>query len=176
MAGLSPRPRKRSTSREQLGVPLHPSYTPRFDRLSPAELLELRSIMSQSGRDIEVNITSHHIEEALQHLLVPYTRNKDTATVSDEWAAVLGALMGRRQSRRRRGRLPLESGRSLGAGAPPLGNKGGEADHRDRRDEGGQAREGDAQAHEATGPRPLPGRRSRRQREGPARSGQSTGA
>ena len=49
--------------------------------------------MSQSGRDIKVNITSHHIEEALQHLLVPYTRNKDSATISDEWAAILGALM-----------------------------------------------------------------------------------
>jgi DNA polymerase II large subunit len=78
----------------KLGVPLHPWYTPRFDRLSPEEILELRKTMSQSGRDIEVDITSHHTEEALQHLLVPYTRNKDTATVSDEWAAVLGALMG----------------------------------------------------------------------------------
>jgi DNA polymerase II large subunit len=78
----------------KLGVPLYPSYTPRFDRLSPEEILELRKAMSQSGRDIEVDITSHHTEEALQHLLVPYARNKDTATISDEWAAVLGALMG----------------------------------------------------------------------------------
>jgi DNA polymerase II large subunit len=78
----------------KLGLPLHPSYSPRFDRLSPDEILELRDAMSQSGRDIEVDITSHHAEEALQHLLVPYTRNKNAATVSDEWAAVLGALMG----------------------------------------------------------------------------------
>lgn len=78
----------------QLGVPLHPSYTPRFDRLSPEEVLELRNAMRQSGRDIEVNITSHHTEDALQHLLVPYTRNKDAGIVSDEWAVVLGALMG----------------------------------------------------------------------------------
>jgi len=78
----------------QLDVPLYPSYTPRFDRLSPEELLELRNTMTQSGRDIKVNITSHHIEDALQHLLVPYNRNNDTAIVSDEWAAVLGALMG----------------------------------------------------------------------------------
>lgn len=77
----------------QLGVPLNPSYTPRFDRLSPEELLELRTNMSQSGRDIEVNITSHHIEDVLQHLLVPYDRNKDTATVYDEWAVVLRTLM-----------------------------------------------------------------------------------
>ena len=78
----------------KLGLPLHPSYTPRFDRLSPEEILELRDAMSQSGRDIKLHITSHHAEEALQHLLVPYTRNNDTATISDEWAAVLGALMG----------------------------------------------------------------------------------
>jgi DNA polymerase II large subunit len=76
-----------------LAIPLHPSYTPRFDRLSPAEVFELREVMSQSGRDIEVNITSHHIEETLQHLLVPYTRNKDTATISDEWAVILATLM-----------------------------------------------------------------------------------
>jgi len=77
----------------ELGIPLYPSYTPRFDRLSPDDLLALKDVMSQSGRDIEVNITSHHIEESLQHLLVPYTRNKDSATVSDEWATILGALM-----------------------------------------------------------------------------------
>jgi DNA polymerase II large subunit len=79
---------------KQLGIPLHPSYTPRFDRLSPGELMELKGSMSQSGRDIEVHITSHHIEEALQHLLVPYTRNKDSATITDDWGAILATLMG----------------------------------------------------------------------------------
>jgi len=78
----------------KLGVPLHPSYTPRFDRLTPEEILELRNATRQSGRDVEVDITSHHTEQALQHLLVPYTRNKNTAAISDEWAAVLGALIG----------------------------------------------------------------------------------
>jgi DNA polymerase II large subunit len=76
-----------------LGIPLHPSHSPRFDRLSPAELLELRQVSSRSGRDIEINITSHHIEDALQHLLVPYTRNKESATVTEEWATILGTLM-----------------------------------------------------------------------------------
>ena len=78
---------------KRLGIPLHPSFSPRFDRVSPAELLELRQAMSQSGRDVEVSITSHHIEEVLQHLLVPYTRNKDSATISDEWALIIGALL-----------------------------------------------------------------------------------
>jgi len=75
------------------GIPLHPHYSPRFDRISPAELLELRALMHQSGRDIEVDITSHHIENALQHLLVPYTHNKGSATISGDWAAIVGTLM-----------------------------------------------------------------------------------
>lgn len=74
-------------------VPLHPSYSPRFDRLSPAELVELRGLTTRSGRDIEVNITSHHIEHVLQQLLVPYSRNKDSATISGEWAVVFGTLI-----------------------------------------------------------------------------------
>jgi DNA polymerase II large subunit len=92
--GESPTAAEALTISRKLDIPLYPSYSPRFDRISPVELLELRRASSQSGRDIEVNITSHHIEEALQHLLVPYARNKDSATVTEEWATILGALMG----------------------------------------------------------------------------------
>jgi len=77
----------------QFDIPLHPSFSPRFDRLSPAELMELRIAMSYSGCDIQVDITSRHVEQALQHLLIPYTRNKDSATVSDEWATIVGVLL-----------------------------------------------------------------------------------
>ncbi|MDG6977507.1 MAG: DNA polymerase II large subunit [Nitrososphaerota archaeon] len=76
-----------------LGIPLHPSYTPRFDRVSPSELLSLKSAMRISGRDINVDITSHHIEETLRHLLVPYSRNSDAATISGDWATVVHALL-----------------------------------------------------------------------------------
>jgi len=93
LAGSPPSAMEALSLSRQFAIPLHPSYSPRFDRISPGELLELRAVMSQSGRDIEVNITSHHIEEALQHLLVPYTRNKGSATISDEWATILGTLM-----------------------------------------------------------------------------------
>jgi DNA polymerase II large subunit len=79
---------------KKFGIPLHPSYTPRFDRLSPAELVELRGFMTRSDRDIKVSITSHHIERALQQLLVPYTRNNDTAVILEEWAVVLGTMLG----------------------------------------------------------------------------------
>jgi DNA polymerase II large subunit len=93
LAGVPPSAVEALAISRQFGIPLHPSYSPRFDRISPADLLELRAAMSQSRRDIEVDITSHHIEEILQHLLVPYTRKKDSATISDEWAIALGALM-----------------------------------------------------------------------------------
>jgi len=94
LEGIPPSAIETLTISRQFGIPLHPSFSPRFDRLSPGELVELRQAMSQSGRDIEVNITSHHIEETLQHLLVPYTRNKDSATISGEWATIMGALVG----------------------------------------------------------------------------------
>jgi DNA polymerase II large subunit len=93
LTGIPPSALEALSISRQYDIPLHPSYSPRFDRISPGELLELRAAMSQSGRDIEVNITSHHIEEALQHLLVPYTRNKGSATISGEWATILGTLM-----------------------------------------------------------------------------------
>jgi len=79
---------------KEFGIPLHPSYTPRFDRLSPTELVELRGSMTQSGGDIKVRITSHHIERALQQLLVPYARNNDSAVISEDWAVVVGATLG----------------------------------------------------------------------------------
>ena len=94
LGGASPSATEALTMSRQFGIPLHPSHSPRFDRLSPPELLELRSTMSQSGRDIEIDITSHHIEQALQHLLIPYIRNKTSATVSGEWAVIMSALTG----------------------------------------------------------------------------------
>lgn len=92
LGGAAPSAAEALRISKEFDVPLHPSYTPRFDRLSPAELLELRGCMSQSARDIEVSITSHHIERALQQLLVPYTRYSDSAVISEEWAVVLGAM------------------------------------------------------------------------------------
>jgi DNA polymerase II large subunit len=77
----------------ELIIPLHPSYTPRFDRLSPAEVLELRDAMVESERDIRIDVTSHRIEEYLQRSLIPYTRSKDSADISGEWFIILRTLM-----------------------------------------------------------------------------------
>ena len=93
IAGATPSSVEALAISKEFGIPLHPSYSPRFDRLSPVELLELRSCTALKGRDIEVTITSHHIEHALQQVLVPYTRNNDTAVISEEWAVVLVATL-----------------------------------------------------------------------------------
>ncbi len=77
----------------QLGIPLHPSHTPRFDRLEAGDVMQLRETMKISERDIEVNITSHHTESMLQELLIPYDRGKDLAIISGEWATIIKALL-----------------------------------------------------------------------------------
>ena len=78
----------------RLGIPLHPSFTPRFDRILPSDVMELRGATTRSAaRHIEVNITSHHTEQILQHLLVPYTRTKDSALIVGEWATIFEALL-----------------------------------------------------------------------------------
>lgn len=93
LGGATPSAAEALRISKEFDIPLHPSYTPRFDRLSPAELVELRGCMSRSARDIEVSITSHHIERALQQLLVPYARYSNSAVISEEWAVVLGAML-----------------------------------------------------------------------------------
>jgi DNA polymerase II large subunit len=93
LAGELPTASEALSISKTLDISLHPSHSPRFDRLSTIELLELRLASNLSGRDIEVNITSRHIEDALQHLLVPYTRNKGSAIITGEWATIFGALM-----------------------------------------------------------------------------------
>lgn len=77
----------------RLSVPLHPAYTPAFDRASPSQIISLRASMSLSGRDVNIDITSHHTEDTLQLLLIPYTRNKSSATISEEWASIIVALL-----------------------------------------------------------------------------------
>jgi DNA polymerase II large subunit len=92
--GLVPTAEQALAISKKLGIPLYPSYSPRFDRISPAELLELRQASSKSGRDVSVDITSHHIEELLQQLLVPYERKDDhRAIIADDWGTIIGALM-----------------------------------------------------------------------------------
>ena len=76
-----------------LGIPLHPSFTPRFDRVTPAELWELRSKSRPEGRDIVVDITSPQTRRILQTSLVEHRVDGGSATVSGEAAVALSALL-----------------------------------------------------------------------------------
>jgi DNA polymerase II large subunit len=93
LRGTTPSSSEALAISKEFVIPLHPSYTPHFDRLTPAELIELRGLMVKSDRDIRVNITSHHIERALQQLLVPYKHDTDFAVISDDWAYIMGAML-----------------------------------------------------------------------------------
>ncbi len=80
---------------EKVGIPLNPYYTPRFDRLTVPELLALRECMTLQGDGtIAIAIASHDSTESLQKLLVPYTRDKETARMLEPWATVVRRLMG----------------------------------------------------------------------------------
>jgi len=77
----------------RLSIPLHPAFTPRFDRLTPAQLLALREEVTVDGRELEFDLSSRETGELLDKLLVPYTHHTETARVSGDWAVVLQALM-----------------------------------------------------------------------------------
>ena len=49
--------------------------------------------MRLEGRDVIVDITSHHIESALQRLLLPYTRLKDEAIMDGDSSLILVRLL-----------------------------------------------------------------------------------
>ena len=120
--------------------------------------------MSLAGGEIRVEITSPHMESLLQGLLVPYRRTLDGAVIEGETALVLARLL-------RLGETLDPSGELQGLpgdGDHDLRDHGYPADDRHDRDEGRETGEGHAKAPEASGPRPLPCRKRRRQRKGPA--------
>jgi DNA polymerase II large subunit len=77
---------------EALQIPLHPRHTPRVDRLNASQLFELREKMKVIGCDVVLEVTSHHIEELAQQLLIPYVRQKDTIVFSGDNALIIGRL------------------------------------------------------------------------------------
>ncbi len=93
LAGETPNSFEALEISREFAIPLYPPYSPRFDRLTPSQLMEIKKKSTPSGRDIIVEITSHHIEEALQHLLIPYTRHKEAVHICDEWATIFRVLL-----------------------------------------------------------------------------------
>ena len=74
-------------------LPLHPSHTPRFDRVTAGDIIELRSHMKPNLGDLEVDITSHHIKSLLEWLLVPHTVGGTSAIVTGDAATILKTLL-----------------------------------------------------------------------------------
>lgn len=78
---------------EVLGIPLHPSFTPRFDAISIEDVVELRGAANIRDGNVIFSITSHHIKRILQDLLIPYTERGSEVIVEGEVALVLTRLL-----------------------------------------------------------------------------------
>ncbi|MDV3278298.1 MAG: DNA polymerase II large subunit [Nitrososphaerales archaeon] len=76
-----------------LSIPLHPAYTPRFDRLTGADLLELRTNCKRVGSDLIVNVTTPHIQWVLQNALLEHRIDGATAVMVGDTAAAVSALL-----------------------------------------------------------------------------------
>jgi DNA polymerase II large subunit len=77
-----------------LGIPLHPSHTPRLDRLSVQDLLSLRDSARRNGPDVEFDIPSPHVQWILQSALIEHRINDSKAVASGDAAVVLAELLG----------------------------------------------------------------------------------
>jgi DNA polymerase II large subunit len=76
-----------------LGIPLHPTYTPRLDRVLPTDLAEIRQNTKLEGRDIVVDITSRHVAWVLRSCLIEHKIEGNSAIVSGDAALMLSTLL-----------------------------------------------------------------------------------
>ncbi len=76
-----------------LGVPLHPSYTPRFDRVGPSELAALRANCRVEGADVTVDITDNKLRDVLRACLIEHNVRDGLAVISGGTAVILTALL-----------------------------------------------------------------------------------
>jgi len=76
-----------------LGTPLHPVYTPRFDRVSASDLADLRVGSRVEGRDVVVDITLNHREWVLRKCLVEHRLEGNSAVISGDAATIMAALL-----------------------------------------------------------------------------------
>jgi DNA polymerase II large subunit len=96
---LSSSPAANITAEEALaisrafGIPLHPSYTPYFDRLSTAELVELRKNSRLDGAKVIVDVSSPTLRWILANCLIEHKIEGNAAVVSGEAATVMATLL-----------------------------------------------------------------------------------
>ncbi|MGD1054541.1 MAG: DNA polymerase II large subunit, partial [Nitrososphaerales archaeon] len=88
-----PSPTESVTISRLLGIPLHPVYTPRFDRVSTSDLVDLRANSRIEGRDVVVDITSNHREQILRKCLVEHRLEGNLAVLSGDTAIIMATLL-----------------------------------------------------------------------------------
>ncbi len=94
-----PSPQQALTISRLLGVPLHPFFTPRFDRLTGPDLLELRKNSVLKGDTISVDIESSQVRSDLQNALIEHTVTGSEAQVTGDQAVILSQLLDLKGSR-----------------------------------------------------------------------------
>ena len=78
---------------QALGIPLHPSYTPRFDRVGASDLAELRKNCRIQGPDVVIDATIPQVRWILDTCLIEHRMDKDVAVVSGGSATILRTLL-----------------------------------------------------------------------------------
>jgi len=81
------------TLSHELNVPLHPRFSYRFDRLSAAELLEVRRSSHQLNDRVVIDITSHHVKLLLEHISIPHRVQGSVALVEGDDAIIFSRLL-----------------------------------------------------------------------------------
>ncbi len=76
-----------------LGLLLHPVFTPRFDRVTVNDLIELRNNSKPRGDDVIVDITLPHTRWVMQNCLIEYSPNGSEANVTGDQALILRTLL-----------------------------------------------------------------------------------
>jgi DNA polymerase II large subunit len=76
-----------------LGVFLHPTYTPRFDRVTPPDLAELREHMRIDGDALVIDVSSPHLLWVIRTSLMEHNLVGNEAVVRGDTSSVLRALL-----------------------------------------------------------------------------------
>lgn len=78
---------------QALGIPLHPAHTPRFDRVGPSDLVELRRSAKLEGSEVVINAALPQIRWILNTCLIEHRMEDGLSIVSGESALILRTLL-----------------------------------------------------------------------------------
>ncbi len=78
---------------QSLGIPLHPSHTPRFDRVGSSDLAELRKNSRLEGPDVVISVGLPQTRWILNTCLIEHRIEGDVAVVSGDPALILRTLL-----------------------------------------------------------------------------------